>query len=141
MKLRLEKLEEESKARSVKKEAKSSAAPAPLPVKVEKSPAKTADTKVEPRSDRRRLVLKMDKKTELVVKAFTETSEASAECKCSLLLQTDQSDLQAALTENTNLLTESVMGKLPVVVMEDLLTLESLLESFNHLYPATTSAW
>ena len=133
MKLRLEKLEEESKARSVKKEAKSSAVPAPLPVKVEKSPAKTADTKVEPRPDRRRLVLKMDKKTELVVKAFTETSEASAECKCSLLLQTDQSDLQAALTENTNLLTESVMGKLPVVVMEDLLTLESLLESFSHL--------
>ena len=93
-------------------------------------------------------MLKLDKKTELVVKAFTETSEASAEtseasaeCKCSLLVQTNQSDLQATLFENTNLLTESVMGKLPVVVMEDLLTLESLLESFNHLYPATTSAW
>ena len=77
--------------------------------------------------------MKLDKKTELMVKAFTKNSEASAECKCSLLLQTNQSDLQATLFENTNLLTESVMGKLPMVVMEYLLTRESLLESFNHL--------
>ena len=99
------------------------------------SPAKTADTKVvlEPQPEERRLVLKVEKKTEVMVRAFTEISDASAECKCSLLLQTSQSELQTALSENTNFLTESIRDKLPEVVMRDLLTLESFMESFHHL--------
>ena len=141
MKLRLDKLEEESKARAVKKEAISSTAPTQPAVKseekTEERPTKTGDTKLEPRPDRRRLVLKLEKKTEVVVRAFTEISDASPECKCSLLLQTSQSDLQAALSENTNLLTESIRGKLPVVVMADLLTLETFLQSFHHLLAAS----
>ena len=143
MKSRLEKLEEECRAR--KEKVNSSTAPTQPAVKLEEkteSPAKTVATKVdvssqlEPQPDKRRLVLKVERKTEVIVRAFTEISGASPECKCSLLLQTNQSDLQAALSENTNLLTESIREKLPVVVIEDLLTMESFMESFHHLLSA-----
>ena len=143
MKSRLEKLEEECRAR--KEKLNSSTAPTQPAVKLEEkteSPAKTVSTKVEvssqlePQPEKRRLVLKVDKKTEVMVRAFTEISGASPECKCSLLLQTNPSDLQVALSENTNLLTGSIRKKLPVVVIGDLLILESFMESFHHLLSA-----
>ena len=136
MKARLEKLEEDFRAEKVKEDSSQATTQQAVKMKVEVKTVDTKEEKVtqpEPQPEERRLVLKVEKKTEVVVRAFTQISAASPECKCSLLLQTNQADLRAALSENSNTLTESIRSRLPAVARQDLLTLESFMESFHDL--------